>query len=197
MKNYIYGAGGHGKVVLDAMLAGNLSCEAFIDDNDLLDWMGYSVIKINNLNVKSGTLIHIAIGCCKTRESLASSLDSFEFLTVKHPSATVSPMAEVDNGSFLAANSILAPDSTIGKHCIINHHALVDHDCLIGDYSHIAPHAVISGGVKIGKGVLIGAGAIILPGLKLDDYCIIGAGSVITKDVSSLITVVGNPARPI
>ena len=43
--------------------------------------------------------------------------------------------------------------------------------------------------------VSIGANATILPGVKLGCGCVIGAGAVVTKDVSSGITVVGNPAR--
>jgi maltose O-acetyltransferase len=50
--------------------------------------------------------------------------------------------------------------------------------------------------VRIGRNVWIGGGAIILPGVTIGDDAIIGAGSVVTRDVSSGSTVVGNPARP-
>ena len=43
--------------------------------------------------------------------------------------------------------------------------------------------------------VAIGANATILPGLRLGKGCVIGAGSVVTKDVGSGVTVVGNPAK--
>jgi maltose O-acetyltransferase len=48
--------------------------------------------------------------------------------------------------------------------------------------------------VTIGKRVWIGGGAIILPGVNIGDDAIIGAGSVVTRDVASGFTVVGNPA---
>jgi maltose O-acetyltransferase len=51
--------------------------------------------------------------------------------------------------------------------------------------------------VKIGRDVWIGGGAIILPGLTLGEAAVIGAGSVVTRDVAPGITVAGNPARPI
>ncbi|WP_144393367.1 sugar O-acetyltransferase [Pleionea sediminis] len=51
--------------------------------------------------------------------------------------------------------------------------------------------------VIIGSNVWIGAGAIILPGVRIEDNAIVGAGSVITRDVLSNTTVAGNPARPI
>ncbi len=50
--------------------------------------------------------------------------------------------------------------------------------------------------VTIGKNVWIGGGAIILGGLRIGDAAIVGAGSVVTRDVGAGETVVGNPARP-
>ena len=47
----------------------------------------------------------------------------------------------------------------------------------------------------IGKGASIGANATILPGITLGDYCMIGAGAVVTKDVPPYSIAVGNPAR--
>jgi maltose O-acetyltransferase len=49
--------------------------------------------------------------------------------------------------------------------------------------------------IVLGKNVWIGAGAIILPGITVGDDAIIGAGSVVTRDVLPGVTVVGNPAR--
>lgn len=47
----------------------------------------------------------------------------------------------------------------------------------------------------IKNGASIGANATILPGLTLDENCMIGAGSVVTKNVPQNALVVGNPAR--
>jgi maltose O-acetyltransferase len=49
--------------------------------------------------------------------------------------------------------------------------------------------------VRIGCNVWIGGGAIILPGLAIGDDALIGAGSVVTRDVPAGTTVAGNPAR--
>jgi maltose O-acetyltransferase len=49
--------------------------------------------------------------------------------------------------------------------------------------------------VRIGSDVWIGGGAIILPGVTIGDRCVIGAGSVVTKDVPAGSLAVGNPAR--
>jgi acetyltransferase-like isoleucine patch superfamily enzyme len=47
----------------------------------------------------------------------------------------------------------------------------------------------------IGKGCFIGARSIILPGVTIGDHVIVGAGSVVTKDVKSNCIVAGNPAK--
>lgn len=49
--------------------------------------------------------------------------------------------------------------------------------------------------VVIGRNCWIGGGAIILPGVTIGDDAIVGAGSVVTRDVPAGATVAGNPAR--
>jgi maltose O-acetyltransferase len=49
--------------------------------------------------------------------------------------------------------------------------------------------------ITVGANVWIGGGAILLPGIKIGDDAIIGAGSVVTRDVPAGATVSGNPAR--
>ncbi|MEL7691458.1 acyltransferase [Citromicrobium bathyomarinum] len=51
--------------------------------------------------------------------------------------------------------------------------------------------------VKIGSDVLIGYGTIIVGSVTIGDGCIIGAGSVVVKDLPPYTVCVGNPARPI
>ena len=51
--------------------------------------------------------------------------------------------------------------------------------------------------VRIGRHVWIGGGAIILPGVTVGDDAVIGAGSVVTRDVAAGARVAGNPARVI
>ena len=197
MKSYIYGAGGHAKVVWDAMKKSNLVCEGFIDDRRLGQWIDLPIFTSSFLNDVNNIELHIAVGDCKVREVIANSFQNFKFISIYHPDATVSSRAEIEAGTFLAAGSIIGPDTKVGKHSIVNHHAVIDHDCSVGDFCHIAPHVSLGGGVKVGHGALIGAGAIVLPGLTIADYAIVGAGSIVTNDVAFGATVLGNPARAI
>jgi len=49
--------------------------------------------------------------------------------------------------------------------------------------------------IRIGNGVWIGGGAVVLAGVTVGDRSVIGAGSVVTKDVPADVVVAGNPAR--
>jgi sugar O-acyltransferase (sialic acid O-acetyltransferase NeuD family) len=195
MQNYIYGAGGHGKVVLDAMQSAGMDCAAFIDDKEISSWMGLSIIKATALKLNTEIRLHLAVGSCKAREDIAGRLINAQYFNAYHPTAVIAKTAQIGFGTFLAAQAVVAPDVKIGNHCIVNHAAVVDHDCNIGDFTHIAPQSSLGGGVTIGKCVLVGAGAIILPGVTIADYAIIGAGAVVTQNVAAGATVVGNPAK--
>lgn len=49
--------------------------------------------------------------------------------------------------------------------------------------------------VHIGKNCWLGAGVIVLPGITIDDNVVIGAGSVVTKDLPANVVAVGDPAK--
>ena len=51
--------------------------------------------------------------------------------------------------------------------------------------------------VHIGKNCWLGAGVIVVPGVSIGDDTVIGAGSVVTKDIPSGVVAVGNPCRVI
>lgn len=51
--------------------------------------------------------------------------------------------------------------------------------------------------IRVGRHVFVGARAFVLPGITLHDSCIVGAGSLVTKDVPALAIIAGNPARKI
>lgn len=105
----------------------------------------------------------------------------------------------------------------VGKNFYANFNLTVvdDTDVYIGDWVMIAPNVTIATAghpvcpelreppyqfnlpVHIGNRVWIGAGSIILPGVTIGDDTVIGAGSVVTKDIPSGVVAVGNPCRPL
>ncbi|MCB0888341.1 MAG: hypothetical protein KDB38_02935 [Nocardioidaceae bacterium] len=70
----------------------------------------------------------------------------------------------------------------------------VGHDAILGEGVHLAPNVVVGGVVEIGDHSHIGLGAVILPHKKIGRNCIIGAGSVVTRDIPDGQVWAGNPA---
>lgn len=104
---------------------------------------------------------------------------------------------------------------TLGAHVFLNYGCVIL-DCApvsIGDRTQIGPGVQIltpdhprepgpreaglecAHAIRIGRNVWIGGGALLLPGISIGDDAIVGAGSVVTRDVPAGATVVGNPAR--
>ena len=77
--------------------------------------------------------------------------------------------------------------------------SLIGHNVVIATLNHeIDPYHrgdIYPRPIHIGKRVWIGSGSIILPGVTIGDNSIVGAGSVVTKDVPANIIVAGNPAK--
>lgn len=203
-KIFLVGAGGHGKVVLDAMLAGDLSAERIYVADGKPELAGTHLLGISVLAPAiqpeaAYGYFHVAIGNAAIRQKMHEELETMgsQPLTVIHPSAVVSGFAVIEAAVFVAARAVIAPDARLGCGSIVNHGAVIDHDCRVGEFCHIAPNATLGGNVSIGKRVLVGAGANILPGIRIGDDVTIGAGAVVTADVPDGERLAGVPARKI
>ncbi len=188
---YLYGASGHAKVIMDILVANGIHVNALVDDNaELKELHGIPVIH----SAEGCSPFIISIGSNKIRKMIAERLNC-EFISAIHPSAIISPSANIAEGTVVMPGAIVQADAKIGKHCIINTAATVDHECVIEDYVHISPNASLCGNVQVGEGAWIGAGATVIPGVKIGKWCVIGAGSVVVKDVPDNAVVVGVPCK--
>lgn len=199
---YIYGGGGHGKVILDTLRAqfGNEAISGvFDDDPQKKNLFFYGSKIIGSINDYPGAVpeLIIAIGDNLIRRQKAQLLNSkvTKFITAIHPSSIIAPSAVIGPGTVIMPGVIINADVKIGNHCIVNSGAIIEHDCVIGDYTHIAPGSVLAGGVEIGEGTLIGANVAVVPYKKIGGHCLIGAGSVVTKTIPDKAIVRGNPGR--
>jgi len=89
------------------------------------------------------------------------------------------------------SNVIIGNRVSIGPRVTIITDSSPNNSKLIGLYP------LKSENVTIGDDTWIGANSIILPGIEIGKFCVIGAGSVVTKNVLDYSVVVGNPARTI
>ncbi len=197
----IFGAGGHAKVVIDALRAKKEFLDIIVYD-DTKNKQGFNLLGAKVFTpipdyFNGMTDIHIAIGNNETRRMLGDKVRSYgcRLYAVIHPRSLIGSCTWFGEGHFVAAGAIIAPGSKLGDGVIVNHQAVVDHDCLIDAWAHIAPGAILGGGVSVGSGTLVGAGAVILPGIKVGKNVIVGAGAVVTRDIVDNSQVIGMPAR--
>lgn len=124
---------------------------------------------------------------------------------------------EIGDGSKVGAFVEIQKGAKIGKNCKISSHSFVCEGVIIEDgvfvghsvsfINDMYPRAINPDGsmqndddwelvnTHVGKGASIGTGSTILGGVKIGAFALIGAGSVVTKDIPEKAVVVGNPAK--
>jgi acetyltransferase-like isoleucine patch superfamily enzyme len=111
------------------------------------------------------------------------------FTTFAHGRLVIGDRSFINYGVDIAATGLVS----IGADCLIGTHvSIIDngfHD-VIDRHEVPAPKPVV-----IGDNVWIGNRAIILPGVTIGEGAVVGAGSVVTRDVAARTVVAGNPAR--
>ena len=103
----------------------------------------------------------------------------------------------------------------LGKNVYINYNATFvdDTHIYIGDYTKLGPNVTLATAghpilpelrmktsqynlpIRIGCNCWLGAGVIVLPGITIGDNSVIGAGSVVTKDIPANVVAVGSPCK--
>jgi UDP-perosamine 4-acetyltransferase len=203
-KIVIFCAGGHSKVVINAIEMGGDYEVAFIADSDHklvgTTLKGYKVCseQAGIAAAKSGfRQAFVAVGHNEIRKNIAHLVQKGGFIlaTIVHPAAVVSPDVKLGGGTLVMPGSVVNADVVVGANVIINTGAIIEHDCRIGDNTHIAPRATLCGGVVVGNETLIGAGAVILPRLNVGSGVTVAAGAVVLSDVPDGAMVKGVPAR--
>lgn len=191
----ILGAGGHAKVLIDAMLlcgmeisglcdpvltkggSGPFGIEVLGGDEVLQKTPPAEVILVNGIGSVTST---------ENRNAIFNRFKSkgFEFATVIHPSAIIAQDAALGEGVQIMAGAVVQAGAVIGANSIVNTKASVDHDCILGECVHVAPGATLSGGVRVGDKTHIGTGASIIQGLSIGEGCLVGAGSILNTNLS-------------
>lgn len=135
--------------------------------------------------------------------------------------------AHVMDGASIGADcnigdhAFIESGASIGDGVTIKNNVLIWKGVGVADYAFIGPNVVFTNDVRprsprmpemrehqlqesdwlvcttVGEGASIGANATVVAGVKLGEYCLVGAGSVVTKDVPPYTLVVGNPARQV
>lgn len=157
----IIGAGGHARVIADALdQSGEYRLAGFFDDAVAVGEPVFGEIKvlgtIEDFISKRVPLDFyiIGIGDNAIRRKLVSEATGISWATIIHPKAMIATNAVIDQGAVILAGAVINSNSRIGRHSIINSNVVVDHDCQVGEFSHLA------------IGTLLGSNSIVSPSVK-------------------------------
>ncbi len=131
--------------------------------------------------------------------------------------AQVRTRANVGARCIVGKGAFVDFDVSIGDDSKLQNYACVYHGVTLGRGVFVGPHAVFTndrrpratdpsfaplgdgdwevGETRVDDGAAIGANATILPGIRIGRWAMVGAGAVVTRDVSPYALVVGSPAR--
>jgi sugar O-acyltransferase (sialic acid O-acetyltransferase NeuD family) len=151
--------------------------------NELSDMGIKKVLCLDPINKKRGEHVKLA------REN------GFELVSAIHPTVLVLPDAKIGEGVWINAGSIIGYKAEIGSGTIINTGAQIDHHNIIEECCQIDPGVVTAGNVVMRKYSHLHTGAIVINRIIIGTNSVVGAGSVIIKDIPPDCKVVGVPGR--
>ncbi len=140
-----------------------------------------------------------AIGDPATKQRVVTGLlvRGARFSILIHPSVIMGADCRIGAGCILCPRVVLTTNVTLGRFVTLNLGATVGHDVGVGDWGTLSDHADLTGRVSLGEAVLAGSHACVLPGLRVGDRAVVGAGAVVTRNVPAGCTMFGVPAKRI
>lgn len=207
----IYGAGGFGREV--ACLLKRINNEVkptwnligFFDDGVApgeCNEYGKVLGNMETLNKWDGPLsIVFAIGSPKVVELLYGKVinPNIEFPNIIAPDTLFldKENARMGQGNIICSRCLISCNITIGDFNTFNGYITLGHDSVIGNFNSIMPAVKISGGVEIGNRNFLGVNSVVLQYKSIKDDTIIGASSVVLRNIKNGGTYIGNPAKRI
>lgn len=205
----IFGAGGHGREILQILLdinaqSPNWNILGFLADAHYqcsevvhgLPMLG----GVEWLKSRPDVRVVIAVGAPAARRRVHKAIVAAGprlFPVIIHPRSCVGHSVGLGAGSVIFPGAIITADVQLGEQSHVNVGASISHDDKIGDYATIGPGSRLCGYVQLGTGVEVGAGAVIIPRITVNDWTVVGAAAAVIRDHPSNVTLAGCPARVI
>lgn len=202
-KIILVGGGGHCKSVIDVAESAGFQIQGLLDipENVGKKVLGYSIVGTDDQipDYVNDALFIVTVGHIKDaalRIKLHQKIDDAggTLATIIASTAHVSQYAQINEGSVIMHQAVVNADAIIGRGCIINTFANIEHDVKIGDYCHISTGAMINGNCVVGNETFFGSQSVMVNGVEIISGCVIGAGSLIRKNIIHKGIYSGNPA---
>jgi len=209
MNVILIGARGHARAIADVVKAEGLyRISGLIDSFQKPGTIcfGYEIIggEKNLPHICHDQKIHkvfIAIGDNYQRQAMAErikkTVPGIEFVTCIHPSAIIGSDVKIGGGSAIMPGVIIVSGCSIAEGCLLNTASSIDHDGVMEPWSSLGPGAIAGGRLYLGERSAINLGAKIVNDISIGRDTLIGAGSVVLKDLPDNVLAYGVPCRVI
>lgn len=200
-KIVIFGAGGHGKVVLDILLRSKLKVLGFLDDDTKKinkKVLGFKILgDCSYLTKNKSVSVALGIGSNVTREKIFKKVKNsgIDIISVIHPQAVIAEGVKIGEGVVIMPGVVIGPGVVLKDGVVINTSASVDHDCHLERFCQIWPGAHLAGSVDIGEFSYVGTGASVIQNIHIGKNVMVGSGAAVIRDIPDFVTCVGVPAK--
>ena len=202
-KLILVGGGGHCKSVIDVAESAGYQIKGILDvpENVGNKVLGYSIIGTDDqiINYVDNAVFIVTVGHIrdaalriKLHQKIADAGGKLAIIVAS--TAHVSRYAHIGEGTVVMHQAVVNADASIGRGCIINTFANIAHDTIIGDYCHISTGAMVNGNCIVGSETFLGSQSVMINGIEITNGCVVGAGSLVRKNLTQKGIYSGNPA---
>ena len=203
--NIILGSGGHSRVILENLyILKNKNIKiydfnySYRKNNTILKNKVIDFKKDPKKEISKNNNLFLAIGDNNIRKKYFNKFRTrIKMPNLISKNSSISRYSKLGIANFFNHFCFIGANSIIGNNNIINTKSLIEHDVKIGSHCHIGPNVKIGGGSSVGDNVMCGIGSIIINKIKICSNVTIGAGTIITKNITKPGTYVttGNKLR--
>ncbi|HET8887033.1 MAG TPA: NeuD/PglB/VioB family sugar acetyltransferase [Salinimicrobium sp.] len=202
----ILGKGGHAKTIIDMIEEQGIYNIVGVTDYEVseAEFAGYPVLGTDDVlpgyfkkGVKNAV---IGVGGFRNNDLRIKLFNrakkvGFNLPVIVHHSAIVSKTSKIGEGTVIKRGAIVDTDVTIGKNNVLELGSTVGHESKVGDHVLISANSIVSAYDIIEDDVFLAVSSTIISGLKVCSGTLIGAGSVVVKDIEQPGTYFGLPAK--
>lgn len=149
-----------------------------------------------NYIVEEDDVFIIALGDNNWRSYYAKIIEEKggNFITMIDTHVNLKPTAKIGEGSIITGYVSVSDNVTIGKHVVVHGFSTLGHDVVVNDYSTILSYVFLGGYAEVGEFSTMNPKSMIIPNKKVGNNVVVGAGSVVMRNIKDGLHVFGNPA---